>query len=221
MAKTKRRLKSLLKNVGVLSPVIVSLSGFAAIVAFWDGFAEWLGLGKLGLIERLAFGAAMSWVMFLLTDLVKEVIGMLTLTSRRENWREEIAAEERSKASAIAAKERAKASAIVAEERAKASAIVAEERAKANAIAAEERAKARAEAREEMDKERVATMELLASERAKDREERAAERAKEAAERAKDREIIMANQETIRENQETIRVLLQHLAEERERKTDD
>ena len=159
MSKTKRRLKSLLENVGVLSPVIVSLSGFAAIVAFWGGIAEWFGLGKLGLVERLAFGAAMSWVMFLLTDLVKEVIGMLTLTSRRENWRDE--------------------------------------------IAAEERAKARAEARE-----------FLASERAKDREEI-------AAERAKDREIIMANQETIRENQEVIRGLLQHLAEGRERKTDD
>ena len=185
MAKTKRRIKSLLKNVGVLSPVIVSLLGFLAIAAFWSGIAEWFGLGKLGLIERLAFGAAMSWVMFLLADLVKEVIGMLTLTSRRENWREEIAAEERAKASAIAA----------------------EERAKASAIAAEERAKARAE-------ERAETMEFLASERAKDREER-------AAERAKDREIIMANQETIRENQETIRVLLQHLTEERERKTDD
>ena len=163
MAKTKRRIKSLLRNVGVLSPAIVSLSGFAAVAAFWDGFAEWFGLGKLGVIERLAFGAAMSWVTFLLTDLVKEVIGMLTLTSRRENWREEIAAEER---------------------------------AKANAIVAEERAKARAEA-----------MEFLASELAKERAER-------AAEREKDREIILANQEVIRG-------LLQHLAEERERKTDD
>ena len=178
MAKTKRRIESLLRNVGVLSPAIVSLSGFAAIAAFWDGFAEWFGLGKLGVIERLAFGAAMSWVTFLLTDLVKEVIGMLTLTSRRENWRDEIAAEERAKARA-------------------------EERAKASAIAAEERAKARAE-----------TMEFLASEREKDR-------AEVAAERAKDREIIMANQETIRENQEVIRGLLQHLAEGRERKTDD
>ena len=163
MAKTKRWIDSLLRNVGVLSPVIVSLSGFAAIVAFWGGFAEWLGLGKLGVIERLAFGAAMSWVMFLLTDLVKEVIGMLTLTSRRENWREE--------------------------------------------IAAEERAKARAEARE-----------FLASELAKYRAERVAEmekdRAERAAEREKDREIILANQEVIRG-------LLQHLTEERERKTDD
>ena len=189
MSKTKRRIKSLLENVGVLSPVIVSLSGFAAIVAFWGGFAEWFGLGKLGLVERLAFGAAMSWVLFLLTDLVKEVIGMLTLTSRRENWRDEIAAEERAKASAI----------------------VAEERAKASAIVAEERAKARAEA-----------MEFLASELAKDRAERAAERAAElakdraerAAERERDREIILANQEVIRN-------LLQHLAEERERKADD
>ena len=177
MAKTKRRIKSLLENVGVLSPVIVSLSGFVAIAAFWDGIAEWFGLGKLGVIERLAFGAAMSWVMFLLTDLVKEVIGMLTLTSRRENWREEIAAEERAKASAIAAEERAKASAIAAEERAK---------------------------------ERAATMEFLASERAKDREIILA-----------NQETIRENQKTIRENQETIRVLLQHLTDERERKTDD
>ena len=166
MAKTKRWIKSLLENVGVLSPVIVSLSGFAAIAAFWDGIAEWFGLGKLGVIERLAFGAAMSWVMFLLTDLVKEVIGMLTLTSRRENWREEIAAEERAKAR-------------------------------------EEMAKARAE-------ERAATMEFLASERAKDREIILA-----------NQETIHENQKTIHENQETIRVLLQHLTDERERKTDD
>ena len=152
MAKTKRRIESLLRNVGVLSSVIVSLSGFAAIVAFWSGIAEWFGLGKLGIIERLAFGAAMSWVMFLLADLVKEVIGMLTLTSRRENWREEIAAEERAK-------------------------------------------------------ERAETMEFLASDLVKDRAER-------AAEREKDREIILANQETIRG-------LLRHLAEERERKTDN
>ena len=149
MAKTKRRIESLLRNVGVLSPVIVSLSGFAAIVAFWDGIAEWFGLGKLGLIERLAFGAAMSWVMFLLADLVKEVIGMLTLTSRRENWREEIAAEERAKASAIAAEERSKARA--------------EERAETMEFLASERAKDRAE---------------RAAEREKDRAERAAERAK-------------------------------------------
>ena len=153
MAKTKRRIKSLLKNVGVLSPVIVSLSGFAAIVALWDGFAEWFGLGKLGLIERLAFGAAMSWVMFLLADLVKEVIGMLTLTSRRENWREEIAAEERAKARA-------------------------EARAEASAIAAEERAKARAETMEFLASELAKDRAERAAERAEDRAERAAERAK-------------------------------------------
>ena len=200
MAKTKRRIESLLKNVGVLSPLIVSLLWFAAIVAFWDGFAEWFGLGKLGVIERLAFGAAMSWVMFLLADLVKEVIGMLTLTSRRENWREEIAAEERAKASAIVAEERAKA------------------RAEAREFLASELAKDRAERAAELAKDREERAAERAAELAKDRSERAAELAKDreerAAEREKDREIIMANQETIRS-------LLQHLTEGRERKTDD
>ena len=185
MAKTKRWLESLLRNVGVLSPFIVSLLGFAAIVAFWGSLAEWFGLGKLGIIERLAFGAALSWVMFLLTDLVKEVIGMLTLTSRRENWREEIAAEERAKA-----------------------------RAEAMEFLASELAKDRAEKAAELAKDREERAAERAAERAKDREER-------AAERARDREIIMANQRTIRENQEVIRSLLQHLAEGRERKTDD
>ena len=108
MGKIKQIAKNALEHKWNFLPAVVSLSGCIAIALGWNVIAAELGLDSLGIVERLAFGAAMSWAIFLGMELVKEGRNVFTLNSQNQEWKEKIAAEERAKTMEFLAFERAK-----------------------------------------------------------------------------------------------------------------
>ena len=107
------------------SSAAISVVSFWAIALYWNWFStvmpDYAGLDELGLITRLGFSAALSWVVFLHA----EVIGMIIMSMMKDKWQSEARAEAMMAAIAKAVTE-----------------------SEARAEAREARAEARAEARE-------------------------------------------------------------------------
>ena len=106
------------------SSAVISVVSFWAIALYWNWFStlsDYAGLDELGLITRLGFSAALSWVVFLHA----EVIGMIIMSMMKDKWQAEARAEAMMAAIAKAVTE-----------------------SEARAEAREARAEARAEARE-------------------------------------------------------------------------
>ena len=70
------------------SSAVISVVSFWAITLYWNWFStlsDYAGLDELGLIPRLGFSAALSWVVFLHA----EVIGMLIMSMMKDKWQAE------------------------------------------------------------------------------------------------------------------------------------
>ena len=67
----------------------ISVVSFWAIALCWNWFStvmpDYAGLDELGLIPRLGFSAALSWVVFLHA----EVIGMIIMSMMKDKWQAE------------------------------------------------------------------------------------------------------------------------------------
>ena len=75
------------------SSAAISVVSFWAIALCWNWFStvmpDYAGLDELGLITRLGFSAALSWVVFLHA----EVIGMIIMSMMKDKWQAEARAE--------------------------------------------------------------------------------------------------------------------------------
>ena len=74
------------------SSAVISVVSFWAITLYWNWFStlsDYAGLDELGLITRLGFSAALSWVVFLHA----EVIGMIIMSMMKDKWQAEARAE--------------------------------------------------------------------------------------------------------------------------------
>ena len=74
------------------SSAAISVVSFWAITLYWNWFStlsDYAGLDELGLITRLGFSAALSWVVFLHA----EVIGMIIMSMMKDKWQAEARAE--------------------------------------------------------------------------------------------------------------------------------
>ena len=74
------------------SSAVISVVSFWAIALYWNWFStlsDYAGLDELGLITRLGFSAALSWVVFLHA----EVIGMIIMSMMKDKWQAEARAE--------------------------------------------------------------------------------------------------------------------------------
>ena len=74
------------------SSAAISVVSFWAIALYWNWFSTlsgYAGLDELGLIPRLGFSAALSWVVFLHA----EVIGMIIMSMMKDKWQAEARAE--------------------------------------------------------------------------------------------------------------------------------
>ena len=74
------------------SSAAISAVSFWAIALYWNWFSTlsgYAGLDELGLIPRLGFSAALSWVVFLHA----EVIGMIIMSMMKDKWQAEARAE--------------------------------------------------------------------------------------------------------------------------------
>ena len=70
------------------SSAVISVVSFWAITLYWNWFStlsDYAGLDELGLITRLGFSAALSWVVFLHA----EVIGMIIMSMMKDKWQAE------------------------------------------------------------------------------------------------------------------------------------
>ena len=70
------------------SSAAISAVSFWAIALYWNWFSTlsgYAGLDELGLIPRLGFSAALSWVVFLHA----EVIGMIIMSMMKDKWQAE------------------------------------------------------------------------------------------------------------------------------------
>ena len=70
------------------SSAVISVVSFWAITLYWNWFStlsDYAGLDELGLITRLGFSAALSWVVFLHA----EVIGMIIMSMMKDKWQSE------------------------------------------------------------------------------------------------------------------------------------
>ena len=70
------------------SSAAISVVSFWAIALYWNWFSTlsgYAGLDELGLIPRLGFSAALSWVVFLHA----EVIGMIIMSMMKDKWQAE------------------------------------------------------------------------------------------------------------------------------------
>ena len=70
------------------SSAAISVVSFWAITLYWNWFSTlsgYAGLDELGLIPRLGFSAALSWVVFLHA----EVIGMIIMSMMKDKWQAE------------------------------------------------------------------------------------------------------------------------------------